>query len=62
LFEPAHRTVTLTCTEVALPDTERTAITIRTRGKAFMLEQRALAGVEIITIGCNITTNAAFMI
>jgi hypothetical protein len=62
LFELVHCTVTLTCTEVALPDTERTATTIRTRGNAFMVEQRALAGVEFITIGCNITTNTAFMI
>jgi len=54
--------VTLTCTGVALPDTERTAMTIRTRGNAFMVEQRALAGVEFITIGCNITTNTAFVI
>jgi hypothetical protein len=30
-------------------------MTISTRGKAFMLEQRALAGVEVITRDCNIT-------
>jgi hypothetical protein len=37
-------------------------MTIRTRGNAFMLEQRTLAGVEFITIGCNITISTAFMI
>jgi hypothetical protein len=47
--------------EAPLPGTERTAMTIRTRGIAFMLEQRVLAGVEFITIGCNITTNTAIM-
>jgi len=54
--------VTLTCTGVALQGTERTAMTIRARGNAFMVEQRALAGVEFITIGCNSTTNTAFVI
>jgi hypothetical protein len=39
-------------------------MTIRTRGNAFMVERRALAGVEFITIGCNININinTAFMI
>jgi hypothetical protein len=35
---------------------------MRTRGNAFMVEQRALAGVEFITVGCNIITNTGFMI
>jgi hypothetical protein len=37
-------------------------MTIRTRGNAFMVEQRALAGVEFITIGCNIIINTVFVI
>jgi hypothetical protein len=37
-------------------------MTIITRGNTFMVEQRALAGVEFIAIGCNSTTNTAFVI
>jgi hypothetical protein len=47
LIVPGDEGETLTCSEAALPGTDRTTTAIRTRGSTFIVELMTLVGVVI---------------